>query len=371
METEITMKVKLLVGCLIVAFIVVGVAPTRAIAQTEGAKGIPPSWLQVNADGFGEYNWQIPSLVGFGKYLYAGTWWMDWGSGVGKAQIWRTADDENWQKVFEADENGAAALVVFKEYLYCGSWGEKIWRSKDGVNWKEVVPDGFGDINNGIARMVVYNNTLYASTWNWATGTEIWSTTNGKTWNQVVNAGLSGDPNNGGAIASEVFQGHLYWGICCNATGAQLWRTDGKTTEALVIDGFGNPHNIAISSLAAFGGYLYAGAANDWGVVQVWRSVDGTNWTQVYVSDDTILGAVNAMEVYHGQLYLVMENYNSGTVVYRTSNGNYWEQVGFDGFGDGNNVTTYWDNGTTIYREGLYIATTNWGAGGEVWKLVP
>jgi len=370
METEITMKVKLLVVCLIVAFIVVGVAPSRAIAQTEQAKGIPLSWLQVNADGFGEYNWQVPSLAAFGKYLYAGTWWMDWASGVGKAQIWRTAGDENWAKVFEADENGAAALVVFKEYLYCGSWGGKIWRSKDGVNWTEVVPDGFGDINNRIARMVVYNNTLYASTWNGTTGTEIWQTTNGTRWELFVDNGLTGDPNTTGAIASEIFQGRLYWGTVGSwVSPAQLWRTDGKTTEAVITDGFGNPDNIWISSLAAFGGYLYAGVGNDWGMVQVWRSLDGTNWTQVYDSGDSILGMVNAMEVYREHLYLVMENYYSGMAVYRTSNGTDWEQVGFDGFGDGNNYWTYWDNAMTIYRDDLYIATNNFETGGEVWKL--
>jgi hypothetical protein len=355
------MKVKLLVCCLIVAFIVGGMAPTRVIAQSEQAKGIPPSWLQVNADGFGEYNWQVPSLVAFGKYLYAGTWYLWWdddGNEIVKAQIWRTADDKNWEKVFEADENGAAALVVFKEYLYCGSWGGKIWRSKNGVNWQEVVPDGFGDINNGIARFALYKNDLYASTWNWATGTEIWSTTNGKTWNQVVNAGLSADPNNGGAIASEVFQGRLYWGTFGGwMASGQIWRTDGKTTEAVITDGFGNPDNSGISSLAAYGDYLYAGVANRVG-------------SQVYGSDDSILGAVNAMEVYHDQLYLVMENYYTGVEVWRTSNGSDWEQVGFDGFGDANNQTTYWDNGTTIYRDGLYIATMNWW-GGEVWKLVP
>ena len=366
------MKVKLLAVCLIVAFIIGGVAPTRAIAQTEQAKEIPPSWLQVNADGFGEYNWQIPSLVAFGQYLYAGSWWMDFDSGAVKAQIWRTGDSENWEKVFEADENGAAALVVFKEYLYCGSWNGKIWRSKDGLNWQEVVPDGFGDINNGVARMAIYNNILFASTWNGTTGTEIWQTANGTDWELTVDNGLNGDPNTCGAIASEVFKGRLYWGTFRNCLApAQLWRTDGKTIEALVTDGFGNPDNSGISSLAAFGGYLYAGVGNGRGVVQVWRSSNGRDWTRVYVSNNLILGAINALEVYDEQLYLVMENWNYGMAVFRTSNGIKWEQVGFYGFGDINNTWTYWDNATTVYRDGLYIGTINFTTGGEIWKLVP
>ena len=316
---------------------------------------------------------KIPSLVGFGKYLYAGTWYLGWdddGNEIVKAQIWRTADDENWEKVFEADENGAAALVVFKEYLYCGSWGGKIWRSKDGWNWTEVVPDGFGVINSGIARFAVYKNNLYASTW--SEPTEIWRTSDGTHWDLFVDNGLTGDPNTTGAIASEIFQGRLYWGTVGSwVSPAQLWRTDGKTTEAVITDGFGNPDNSGISSLAAFGDYLYAGVANRVGIVQVWRSLDGTNWTQVYGSDDSILGAVNAMEVYREHLYLVMENWYTGMAVYRTSNGTDWEQVGFDGFGDEHNNWSFWDNATTVYRDGLYIATSNFWTGGEVWKLVP
>jgi len=360
------MKVKLLVVCLIVVLIFGGVAPTRVIAQKE-VKGIPPTWTQVNTDGFGEfYDAQIPSLAVFGRYLYAGTWGAE-EDGLGgyyyTAQIWRTEDAENWVKVFDVDENGAAALVVFKDYLYCGSWGPKIWRSRDGVNWEEVVSDGVG-----VARMAVFGNTLYASTWGGKIGTEIWKTTNGTEWVQMDAPGLSDDPNNNGAIASEIFKGSLYWGVLNYATGAQLWKTDGKKLMPVFTDGFGTPDNGEISSLSRFGNYLYAGVGSPSGSA-IWRSADGKNWSRVFVSDPGFIGSHSALEVFHEQLYVVLQNYASGVEVYRTANGTDWEQVGFDGFGDVNNVEPYWDNGMTVFRDRLYVGITNWWSSGEVWEM--
>lgn len=362
---EGVMKFRLVIVCFIAVLMIGSVAPTRVIAQRE-TKGIPPTWTQVNSDGFGEYNWQIPSLAVFGRYLYAGTWyglWVDEFTFIIKAQIWRTEDAENWVKVFEADENGAAALVVFKDYLYCGSWGPKIWRSKDGVNWEEVVSDGVG-----VARMAVSDNTLYTSTWGGKVGTEIWRTTNGTEWVQVDAPGLSDDPNNNGAIASEEFKGDLYWGVVNTVTGAQLWKGKGDQLTPVITDGFGTPDNGVISALSRFGNYLYAGVGSPSGVT-VWRSHDGKNWNQVFISDPENIGSISALEVYLEQLYVVLQDYASGVEVYRTANGTDWEQVGFDGFGDVNNVEAYWDNGMTIFRDRLYVGLTNWWTAGEVWEM--
>jgi len=366
------MKVKLLVVCLIVAFIIGGVAPTRAIAQTEQAKGIPPSWLNVNPDGFGDNNWWIASLEDFGQYLYAGTFWADLGTFDVKGQIWRSDDDENWEKVFEADVDTISVLTVFKEELYAGSFYGIIWRSKDGLVWEEVVSDRFGNASNGIVQMAVYNNNLYASTWNWETGAEIWRTRNGKDWELFLGSGLNGDPNNVGAICSEIFKGQLYWGTSYNwATGGQIWRTNGITSEAVVSDGFGDPMNANISALATFGSELYAAVGNfNDGHIEIWRSYDGTNWEQAYKTSGPDYLPYIGMEVYREDLYVVM-GHLTGIQVWRTHNGAKWEQVGFEGFGDANNNTTFFDNSTTIYRGGLYIGTVNYGSGPQVWKLIP
>jgi hypothetical protein len=324
-----------------------------------------PTWKQVNADGFGDYmNKQIPSLAVFGDYIYAGTWHYD---GISMTtQIWRTSTGEDWNIVDERPVNGTAAMIIFDGSIYAGSWDGHIWSSLNGITWTEIISDGFDGSGQGIARFAVYSDTLYASTW--YTGTDIWETNNGTTWEPFVEDGLV-DLNNTGAIASETFNGDLYWGVWNGVTGAQLWRTDGITTTAIITNGFGITENQAVSSLAVFGDNLYAGIWNDQGA-QVWKSGNGTDWEQVIVGFEVPANfKENALEVFNGKLYLVIENDETGLEVWRTSNGTDWEQVGFNGFGDGANTWSYWDNATTVFKGKLYVATFNWLTGGEVWQM--
>ena len=43
-------------------------------------------------------------------------------------------------------------------------------------------------------------------------------------------------------------------------------------------------------------------------------------------------------------------------------------QVSLDGFGDSNNTGTLWSNATVNFQNRLYIATTNFANGGEIWQ---
>jgi hypothetical protein len=356
----------------------VSIISQDAIVITNLSAQDTPDWVQVNADGFGDpQNQQIPSLAVFGDYLYAGVWNAVWENGsvaYATAQIWRTFDSVSWELVNETEANGAAALIVYNGYLYSGSWSNadwgwagKVWRSNDGLNWEFVTEDGFGN-GNGIARFAVFQNTLYASTW--SIGTEIWHTTSGDQWELFAEPGWDYQ-NNGGAIASEVFKGCLYWGVPNWISGAQLWRTDGVPLESITTSGFGTAENFAISSLAAFEGYLYAGLWNPQGV-QIWRSPNGSDWEQIsWIGSPSVGNTNNALEVYADQLYLVVQNDSTGLEVWRTANGIDWEQVGYAGFGDGNNQMSYWDNAVTVFKGNLYIATNNFATGGEVWKMCP
>jgi hypothetical protein len=323
------------------------------------------TWQQVGGDGLGDpANKQIPSMAVFGDYLYAGTWNYD-GISV-TAQIMRTSTGDNWEMVDERPVNGAADMIAFDGAIYAGSWDGMIWSSTNGITWTEIITDGFEGSGNGIARFAIYSDTLYASTW--GDGTEIWRTTDGTHWLPFVQDGL-GDLNNSAAIASEIFDGSLYYGIVNGITGAQLWRTNGITTTAIITDGFGITENQAISSLALFQDILYAGTYNPQGV-QVWRSINGVDWEPInFEFGNPLTNQENAMEVFDGQLYLAVANYTTGMEIWRTSNGTDWEQVGFAGFGDPNNHNPYWDNGMTIFKDRLYVGTSNWPTGGEVWRM--
>jgi hypothetical protein len=352
-------------GLLALVAVIASAAGSQLDSQVEGNL---PGWRQANADGFGDpANQQIPSLAVFGDHLYAGTWYTQ---GVAAtSEIWRTADGTNWQKVGAGFGHGAAHLAAFDSYLYVGTWDGNVWRSPDGVGWTAVISDGFGDSANGIARFAVFSDTLYASTWNSA-GTEIWRTQDGTEWIQVLDSGM-GDPSSVGAIASDVFEGLLYYGVGNWDRGAELWRTNGITWTAVISGGFGDAENAAVSALAAFDNQLYAGLWNESGV-QVWRSPDGTQWNPVVTDGfgDPQTNMECALEVLDGELYLVGRNDTSGLEVWRTADGIHWNQVGFEGFGDSHNAWSYWDNATTVFDGSLYVATNNFATGGEVWQML-
>lgn len=356
------MKVKFLIIGLMAVIVFGALAPGGTFAQEP-----PFSWQQVNENGFGDWrNWQIPSLEVFGNFLYAGVWGFNDEESL-TASIYRSANGSQWEQVFYSQLNGAADLAVFKNSIYMGTWDGHIFRSNNGKDWVEVVSDGFGNYyDGGIARFAVLKNYLYASTWG-STGTEIWRTSDGIHWSQFVDAGLN-NPNAAGAIGSEVFKGNLYWGVGnwvdCDA---QLWRTDGKTIEAVNTDAFDGVGNCAISSLATFDDYLYAGLWNPFGF-QLWRSQNGTDWAQISGVGTEYAVEESGMEVFNDQLYLVVRNYG-GLEVWRTADGISWEQVGFGGFEDSDNWWSYWDNGIAVFKGKLYVGTNNYYTAGEIWSL--
>ncbi|MBC7231978.1 MAG: hypothetical protein H5T68_01875 [Chloroflexi bacterium] len=49
------------------------------------------------------------------------------------------------------------------------------------------------------------------------------------------------------------------------------------------------------------------------------------------------------------------------------SNGTQWEQVGFAGFGNAQNRSTYYDNSVAIYNSKLYAGVVNFAGGADVW----
>jgi hypothetical protein len=334
-----------------------------------GASAKPtPTWEQVNEDGFGDFlNLQLPALTEFGGYLYSGVWHWDVVSWSPYAQIWRTADGETWEMVYDAPGNGTAALIAYKDDIYAGSWVEgRVWRSHNGLDWEDV-PIDLGDSTLDTAHFAVFKNALYLSSWNGPAGTEIWKTTDGTHWNRFGDV-QNGNPNNSGAIASAEFKGQLYWGVYNWVDGAQIWRTDGDTIETIMTGGFGSPVEV-VSSLARFGDYLYAGAwiDGDASQTQVWRTKNGMEWELVKHIDGT--GSTSALEVVENQLVLVAENGDTGLEAWRTLNGVDWEQIASGGFGDPNNTWSFFDNAATVFRGKLYVATINWWTGGEVWRL--
>jgi hypothetical protein len=136
------------------------------------------------------------------------------------------------------------------------------------------------------------------------------------------------------------------------------------------INGFGNRGNGGVSALEVFGGVLYAGAS-DWGEGgSIWRSTNGTTWTQVSEPGfGSAYGNTNPaimdMAVFGGKLYASTGLDGATGQLWRSANGTTWEQVGGDGFGDPDNGSL---GAMAIYGNMLYVGTGNGNAGAQIWR---
>ena len=136
--------------------------------------------------------------------------------------------------------------------------------------------------------------------------------------------------------------------------------------------GFGDTDNNGHGGFAILDGYLYVATGNRTTGTQIYRSKNGTTWTQV-VGDgfgDTNNWKAESLIVFNGRLYAGTNNYPTGIEVWSSCDGTTWEQANSDGFGDSNNLNTLWSVGTVAYNGNLYIGTANVADGGEVWSLL-
>jgi len=132
------------------------------------------------------------------------------------------------------------------------------------------------------------------------------------------------------------------------------------TWEQANSDGFGDPRNQQIPSLAVFGDYLYAGTWNWDGITstaQIWRSQTGVDW--VMVDDRPAIGAA-AMISFDGAIYAGSWDGH----IWSSPDGLTWTDVITDGFdGSHQGISTF-----SVYADALYATT--WYAGTEVWRTL-
>jgi len=221
------------------------------------------------------------------------------------------------------DTRNLAASII-KEYkgkLYIGTWtsplqGCELWRY-DGNKWEQVVgknalvKGGFNDSNNiAVWCMEEFNEYLYVGTMNWDYtdngGCQVWRSKDGIHWSKVIDRGfrdflpdLKQNVHNTYAWSIIIFQDQLYIGTFntnsvfgFENSGCQLWRTlDGLSWEKVDCpggDGFGEPENYGIRSMAVYHNELYVASATDAyqpnGLnvqgCEIWK-YDSETWTEV------------------------------------------------------------------------------------------
>ena len=143
--------------------------------------------------------------------------------------------------------------------------------------------------------------------------------------------------------------------------------------QPIVWDGFGNPNNLAIDALEVFKGQLYAEATNYVEGATIWRQDASTNWTQVTTPGfDSAYGVNNPivfdMFPFQGQLYAGTGNWDTilnGGQIWRSADRTNWSLVAADGLGNPTNLgfTTF-----TSFQGMIYAATLNREEGAELWR---
>jgi flagellin len=336
------------------------------------------TWEQVVGDtasvpaGFGEWqNERYDSMAVYDGYLYVATY--NWNTGT---EVWRTADGTTWSQVNtdgfgDANNQGLSTIAEFNGYLYAGTTntntGGEVWRTNDGTTWAQVNTDGFGDgTNQGVTSMTVFGSSLYAGTRNGLTGVEVWSSANGTTWGQVNADGFDGDTNNLSASAMAVFNGSLYVGTGQTdfPTGTEVWSTpDGTTWNQVNTDGFGDASIQSTAAMQVYGAYLYLTSVSSSGI-EVRRTNDGTTWSQTNTSgfgDSSNQSASSTLPIFDASIFVGTGNTTTGAEVWLLE-GTIWAQANTDGFGDSGNrgATTM-----MVFNGYLYVGTTGKA---EIWR---
>jgi hypothetical protein len=162
-----------------------------------------------------------------------------------------------------------------RSYLYAGTMAAHSpegWRSASGEpgSWEKVFtfPDEPESKIGSIRGMIAHDDgLLYMSTTRsgdilpGGVG-QIWAT-DGMTFTRVISDGF-GDPNNGGITSLASFNGCLYAGTYNPANGYEVWKlqcvSDPQAPPQRVIEGgAGQSHDEAVMSLRPFQDHLYVG----------------------------------------------------------------------------------------------------------------
>ena len=295
-------------------------------------------------------------------------------------------DVPGWQQVNSSgfgdpQTREVTALEPFNSYLYAGTHnpidpeplydGAQIFRSSDGVAWTPVTQPGFGNAHDiappAILDFTVFKGYLYASTGR-GNASQIWRTSNGTIWAPMDVTGFS-DPDNVDITTLAEYGGKLYAGVTNQVSGVQIWSSftgdnnswTKQTTPAV-------PEMASsVTGFAVFDGALYAAVAFESDApLQIWRSYGGA-WTTI-VSDgfgDSNTTLTGGMAVFGGYLYVGAGNTVNGAQLWRSSDGENWSQAITPVFGDVNNLKVEM---VSVFLNQLYVSVKNAATGIEIWR---
>ncbi|CAN5404013.1 hypothetical protein BH10BAC1_BH10BAC1_05240 [soil metagenome] len=215
-------------------------------------------------------------------------------NGMDGAEIWKNyCSGGTWKKVFDFPSYTTGRIndmIKFNNKLYACTNTALIYESADGNNWTINIPadTGFNDANNyEFTAMTVFQNRLYVAAQNGTSGSQIWNTADGLTWNPVNVDGFTNGSNLFEITDMMSANGKLWISAYSWMTGGAIMpiggedrgaayytyiysSSDGSTFTNLNNDGFASLNRFG--SLGYFQNFIYQGSENTgWGPAAVWR----------------------------------------------------------------------------------------------------
>lgn len=263
---------------------------------------------------------KITSVTNGGGYMYAVAYAPF--STIGS--VYKTSDGNSWGLYFTSPVV-IKDIVPFKgsgsvDSLYVienGSFGDVIKKSAYNSNdpydslsaWDTVLDFANVDPYTQVNSTIVHNGKFYLSTTN---GGKIYSSADGMNWlrNNHLDSSFT-DPYNYAISALGSFGGYLYAGTYNYSTGTEIWRSNDDSTWTMVGQ-FSNYDKV--TSFYSTGGEIWASmtAISSYDPGQLVKSSDGINFI---VSENAGFGDLNNsgeygnFEVFGNNLYYGSENY--------------------------------------------------------------
>ena len=176
--------------------------------------------------------------------------------------VYRTGDGATWEKVVSEgfgvgpERNATGFLNEFNGDIFLTAstydprvllpgrpterrapHGFQLWRSSDGLKWKQVGEDGFGgDSTYAVMALDVIGDSAYLAAFDYRRGDQLWRSTNGMDWRLMFQQPKPSWYGEGGGPLE--YQGHLLMIDNDLKRGVEIWRTDavvvaqGMTTSA-------------------------------------------------------------------------------------------------------------------------------------------
>ena len=200
-------------------------------------------WRPTSPLGFGKAgNILIASMIEHEGGLYVGVVNEQGGS------LWRTLDLALWERVFVTDAPRIEALASFEGNIYIASGAFdgrlpetesshlQLYRSTSGDAGKwlklEAPPTyDHGNTRGVVDSAVVYNGALLLATMNMSSGTEVWRSADGRTWNQENSDGFGTATSFAAQLT--VFNGYLYAWTSDYFTGQRVMRSGCSEQQTL------------------------------------------------------------------------------------------------------------------------------------------